>query len=362
MNVEGARRPGVVDLSQPGRGLAVEIDVSEASELLMSMCTLSGDQDLDTFELGRTRLEEIWAAAPAALRRSAEDLLARSELLPAHLIGLVYATPKPRTAAAFIEHLAATDALEIQLHLLGYYMLGHHVTDPETIRRAAAGEKPAEEELLAAAAEWSGKHDAVARLLGLGADQLKERLLELLPEWHEHIFQPLAGEALELAERDAQAKRRLAESLSAEQLVERAASGLQYAPRPDVHKLVFFPTYWQRPWVLLGEYKHVKIYCYPISVDHGKDTDRNTADLARTYKALGDENRLRLLKLLQERPLNLADAAQELGLAKSTTHHHLAILRQAGFVLVRDDAEKLYTLRSDLLPQAGALLAGYLGS
>jgi len=241
-------------------------------------------------------------------------------------------------------------------------MRGHHVTEPETIRRAAEGEPAAADEFLAAAAEWSGKHDAVERLLALGAEQVKARLHDLLPDWNEHIFRPLAAEALELAERDAEAKRQLASSISPEQLVERMTRGLQYAPRPDVHKLVFFPTYWQRPWVLLGEYKHVKIYCYPISVDHEQAQGPDPAELARTYKALGDENRLRLLKLLQEHPITLGQAAQELGLAKSTTHHHLAILRQAGFVLVRDDEEKLYTLRADPGPQAGELLASYLGS
>jgi DNA-binding transcriptional ArsR family regulator len=362
MAIEETKRPAVVDLSQPGRGLAVEIEVSEAAELLMSVCALSGNQDLDTFELGRTRLEQIWAAAPAALAEAAEHLLVGSELLPAHLLGLVYTTPKPRTIDAFLQHLAATDPLDVQLHLFGYYMRGHHVTEPDTIRRAAAGERTAEEAFLAAAAEWSGKHDAVERLLALGAEQVKQRLLELLPLWSEHIFQPLAAEALELAARDAEAKRQLASSFSAEQLVERMTNGLQYAPRPDVHRLVFFPTYWQRPWVLLGEYKHVKIYCYPISVDHEAVAEPHPAELARTYKALGDENRLRLLKLLQARPITLSEAAQELGLAKSTTHHHLAILRQAGFVLVRDDEDKLYTLRADPRPQVGALLASYLGA
>jgi len=34
----------------------------------------------------------------------------------------------------------------------------------------------------------------------------------------------------------------------------------------------------------------------------------------------------------------------------------------SGMVLVRDDEEKLYTLRTDLLPQTGSLLDAYLRS
>jgi DNA-binding transcriptional ArsR family regulator len=81
--------------------------------------------------------------------------------------------------------------------------------------------------------------------------------------------------------------------------------------------------------------------------------------VARVYKALGDEGRLRLLRRLADGPLTLNDAAAELGVAKSTAHHHLAILRQAGFVTIRDEDDKVYNLRSDA-PAAGELLAGYL--
>ena len=38
------------------------------------------------------------------------------------------------------------------------------------------------------------------------------------------------------------------------------------------------------------------------------------------------------------------------------------VLRQAGFVMVREGDEKVYSLRRDLLPQAGDLLAAYLAS
>ena len=85
------------------------------------------------------------------------------------------------------------------------------------------------------------------------------------------------------------------------------------------------------------------------------------AEVARVYKALGDEGRLKLLRRLSDGPLKLSEAAAVLGVAKSTAHHHLAILRQAGFVTIRDEDEKVYSLRLDL-PQTGELLSGYLGS
>jgi DNA-binding transcriptional ArsR family regulator len=114
-----------------------------------------------------------------------------------------------------------------------------------------------------------------------------------------------------------------------------------------------------RPWVILWEHKSTKIFCYPIAP--APDEAASPAEVARVYKALGDEGRLKLLRRLSDGPLKLSEAAVELGVAKSTAHHHLAILRQAGFVTIRDEDENVYSLRTDL-PQAGELLAAYLGS
>jgi DNA-binding transcriptional ArsR family regulator len=190
---------------------------------------------------------------------------------------------------------------------------------------------------------------------------VKGRLVEILPRWYDEVYRPNSGEALAALEQDAEAKRELARSRSPEQLVELATNGVQYTPAPGISRLVLFPGYWQRPWVLLNDYKHVKIFCYPPALDHGADGP-TPAELARLYKALADEGRLRLLKRVSDGPLTLTAAAQELGVAKSTAHHHLAMLRHAGFLVTRDDGDdKVYNLRRDLLPQAGALLQSYLG-
>ena len=109
-----------------------------------------------------------------------------------------------------------------------------------------------------------------------------------------------------------------------------------------------------RPWVILWEHKGTKIFCYPIAA--AAEEGASPAEVARVYKALGDEGRLRLLRRLSDGPLTLSEAAAELGVAKSTAHHHLAILRQAGFVAIRDEDENVYSLRRDLPGAADRLL------
>lgn len=355
------QKPRVVDVSRPGQALVVEIDASEAAELLLSIPTLLVDDDLDTYELDAARIEEVRAAAPPELLQQARDLLpVKSAAL---LLGLVYTTPKPRTASAFLEHLAATDPVELRLHLLGYYMRGHHVADPESIRHAAERDPEAIDELLAAAAEYTDPDKCESLRLTIERDpaESKSALLDLLSGWYEHVLPQLAPADPGLAERDAEAKRELVKSVPPEQVVERLAPGIQWVPGPEIDRVVLFPAYSPRPWVYMSEYKRVKIFCPPIAADRTPTPGGDPADLVRIYKALADESRLKLLKRLQAGPISLTDAAQEVGLAKSTTHHHLAILRQAGFVLIRE-GDDTYRLRSDLKPEPGALLQQYLGS
>jgi DNA-binding transcriptional ArsR family regulator len=355
------QKPRVVDVSRPGQALTVEIDASEAAELLLSIPTLLVEDDLDTYELEAARIKEIRAAAPPELLRQAGELL--PEKSAALLLGLVYTTPKPRTVSAFLEHLAATDPVELRLHLLGYHMRGHHVADPETIRRAAERDPEAIGELLAAAAEYADPEKCESLQLAVNRDPVegKRALIDLLSGWYEHVFPQLAPADPTLAERDAEAKRELVKSVAPEQVVERLAPGIQWAPGPEIDRVVLFPAYAPRPWVYMSEYKRVKIFCPPIAADRTQPPGRDPADLVRIYKALGDESRLKLLKRLQAGPISLTEAAQEVGLAKSTTHHHLAILRQAGFVLIQE-GDDTYTLRSDLRPEPGTLLQQYLGS
>ncbi len=349
----------VIDVSRPGRELLVEIDVSEAAELLLSIATLNASEDLETLELGADRITALRASTPPDLLAAAEKLLPGKAA--SLLLGLVYLTPRPRTASAFLDVVAAVDPIELRLHLLGYHMRGHHLAEPETIRRAAEGDAAARTELLDALSDYADKCSEFEQVLDLEPEEGRNALLKLLSGWYEHVFPEIAPDFVPLAERDAEAKRELIRAVPPEQVVERVAPGIQWTPGPDVDRVVLFPAFSPRPWVYMSEYKRVKIFCPPITADRARTPGGDPAELVRIYKALGDERRLKLLKRLQAGPVSLTDAAQEVGLAKSTTHHHLAILRQAGFVLIQE-GDDTYKLRPDLRPEPGALLQQYLGA
>ena len=359
MAVERSSRAPVLDLSRPS-AIELELDVAEAAEVLMSICALGDRADHDTLDVGAEWLAARLDAVPADVLAEVDELMLGSMKIAAHLLGVVLETPQPRTFASFLERLAATDPVEVKLHLLGGYGSSFgHLAGPDVIERAAYGDAEAQETFLASLAEYSDKHESTRSLLELGAEELKARLLDLLPRWHDHVFLPHVAEWRGAAERDAEAKRSLAARHSPEQLVELAARGYQYTPGPGIRRIALFPSWWMRPWVILWEHKGTKIFCYPIAAP--AEEGASPAEVARVYKALGDEGRLKLLRRLSEGPLKLTDAAAELGVAKSTAHHHLAILRQAGFVAIRDEDENVYSLRRDL-PETGELLSAYLGS
>ena len=54
---------------------------------------------------------------------------------------------------------------------------------------------------------------------------------------------------------------------------------------------------------------------------------------AKIFQALSDTNRIRILKMLEMRPLCVCEITDVLKLATSTVSKHLSILRDAGFII-----------------------------
>ena len=59
----------------------------------------------------------------------------------------------------------------------------------------------------------------------------------------------------------------------------------------------------------------------------------------KLFKALSDPNRLRILKMLQTKPLCVCEITDVLKLATSTVSKHLSILRGAGFIAEEKDGK-----------------------
>lgn len=59
----------------------------------------------------------------------------------------------------------------------------------------------------------------------------------------------------------------------------------------------------------------------------------------KLFKTLSDPNRLRILKMLQIKPLCVCEITDVLQLATSTVSKHLSILKETGFIIEEKDGK-----------------------
>jgi biotin operon repressor len=80
--------------------------------------------------------------------------------------------------------------------------------------------------------------------------------------------------------------------------------------------------------------------------------------LAAYFKTLADENRLRLIGYLAGHERNVGELAELLNLSEPTVSHHLARLRESGFVNLRAAAnQRYYRLEPRTLAELGRVVA-----
>lgn len=77
-------------------------------------------------------------------------------------------------------------------------------------------------------------------------------------------------------------------------------------------------------------------------------------------QALGDPSRRTLLEILREHPATAGDLADALPIARPGVSRHLRVLREAGLVDVRHEAQRrIYSLRPEALMEVDAWLDDY---
>jgi DNA-binding transcriptional ArsR family regulator len=82
--------------------------------------------------------------------------------------------------------------------------------------------------------------------------------------------------------------------------------------------------------------------------------------LERVWHALSDPNRRAVLALLLERPRPVGELVERLGLSQPGTSKHLKVLREAGLVQVRQDANRrVYALDPGPIRELDVWLAPY---
>ena len=78
------------------------------------------------------------------------------------------------------------------------------------------------------------------------------------------------------------------------------------------------------------------------------------------FEALAEPRRRHILDLLRERERAVGELVEEIGISQPGVSKHLRVLRDAGLVVVRAEAQRrVYALRGDPLAEVAAWLDPY---
>lgn len=344
----------------------VEIEVSAAQEFLMTLqivvdVLVKGNQD-QPYEVGDQWFEMVSEKATPALLDAITKFSAGECKDWANMVGLAYDCPPPQDVPSLLTHIEMIDPLELRLHMIGYYQRHLRKNTPlDIMLLAAEGNEEAQAQFLKTSqpddADWQ---QSLRHIFALDLLQTKHQILDIMEQWYERVFRDMEPQIMSIIERDAEAKRILKQTVTTERLIELATNGFEFVPEPGLRKVVLIPSYVERPWNHITEYQDAKIFIYPVADESiAEDSSTPPVRLVRLFKALADDRRLRILKKLTTGSYTLPELADDFGVAKTTMHHHLAILRSAGLVRVQSD-ERLYSLRQNGMPDISQMLDTYL--
>ncbi|MFJ8064004.1 ArsR/SmtB family transcription factor [Psychrobacillus sp. NPDC096426] len=228
----------------------------------------------------------------------------------------------------------------------------------ELRRNASLGDQLAMKEMMKITKDNSFFPRYIEFICQANGKRLKEHLINVMTGWYEAVIIKDV-ELHAILQTDYEMKIEMASKMSAEELVEWTTGGITYSPELNVSNVLLIPQYIYRPWNIEADLEDTKVFYFPITNESISPSDRYTPNnlLVLKHKALGDEVRLRMVKLLEERDLSLQDITEQLNIGKSTIHHHLKILRAAKLVEIIDAK---YSLKRNSLDVLSKELEFYL--
>ncbi|MDD1367739.1 metalloregulator ArsR/SmtB family transcription factor [Bacillus sp. MHSD17] len=213
---------------------------------------------------------------------------------------------------------------------------------------AASGDVTAIHELEALTQDHQFFSTYIRFICDVDVQVLKAHLIAVMTGWYESVIQKEEEEILSILKRDYEAKSEMNKKMKPEEFVEWATGGVHYMPEPSVHHVLLIPQITYRPWNIEADVEDTKVFHYPVANEsiHPEDPYEPNYFLVQKHKALGDEARLRIVKMLFEQERTLQEITERLQLGKSTVHHHLKLLRAAKLV---DICDGKYVLRKKAL-------------
>lgn len=347
----------------PGGGspaLHVAPETGTAYELLLIAVAVVDRDGQRRFDAGTHWRDQAREVDKGVLVRRLERIAREAWL---NLLGLVHDVPEARDAGSFVQLLRTMDAAELRRYLAGSYRrVMRRATPADTIRAALDGDPEAEREFRRTSFPAMRDWQATLRwLLANDPEAVRAELVELLSTIQDELLGPSEPNLGELQRIEAAAVAEAARTTDPERLITELASGVTYVPEVGQTEVVLVPDSIIRPAVVALDHRAAMLIVHPATRDRGS-IDAPPDRLVALGKAIGDETRLRVLRLLRDGPLTGTELADRLGIPRTSLHYHLSLLRAAGLVeIALDDARYgRLRLRDEALDDLGRLLVAFV--
>ncbi len=321
--------------------LRVDIAAGSAFTLLMSIAAASRSPRSEPGELAEA-LEQVGDAEGEAWL---------------NLLGIPLDAGAPYTADALLEQLRTLDAVELRRHLLGRFAWSWcALVGIDDIEAAARGDVGAGRRLLAHPRYYGGHAAAsLAALLGLEPEETRSRLVRAVEAGVGSLLERGRLDELEAAAQVAATTLASRPPLVA---IERLTTGYRYVPEPEAESVTLIPHLEPKLPLLLAQHRSSRLIAFHASLDRGSEER-----LHALGRALADPRRVEILTLVGRGVGGAHELVAETGLSRSTVHHHLGLLRDAGLIALEGNARAYtYVPRPAAATEAAELVADIVGS
>ncbi|EOO18244.1 MULTISPECIES: ArsR/SmtB family transcription factor [Bacillus cereus group] len=330
----------------------VQMKYSILFECALGIAAITHKRLIDTLEKSQSEWEEIRQSLSVEMREHLQFVEENNTWKA--LLQLLYEGDFQDLSQfiANIDSLSEEDLKYICLPFLGEI-------HQEKRRLAASGEASVIHELKELTHDHQFFSTYIEFVCHADVRELKTHLIAVMTGWYDSVVKKEAEEIVSILERDYEAKNEMNKKMQPEEFVEWATGGVTYMPEPSVHHVLLIPQITYRPWNIEADIEDTKVFHYPVANEsiHPEDPYEPNYFLVHKHKALGDEARLRIVKMLFEKERTLQEITERLQLGKSTVHHHLKLLRSAKLVDIHDGK---YVLRKKAVQSLAKELDAFL--
>src|SRR4051794_27548767 len=334
--------------------LRVVVQPGTGYELLLSATAIADASSQERVEVSRGLRKRAKAIDKGRVMTTLGQIGREPSL---NLLGYVHAMTDEPTAANALKAIAEAPADELVLGALGYNRRAFRIPTSQHVVRAAVvdRDRAAIREFKRTSYPHLTNWQATLRhMLTMNVDDAAAEIVGALTRWYDAGFSEIEADVAAEHSRGVERVRQLVATRDLDAVLEEVAPAIVFTREVGQEVVVLTPSAIVRPAWALADYGPTLVIAYPAPADE-TGVEEPSARLVLLAKALGDELRVRALRELRDGPMTATELARRLGIPRTTIHHHLQILTNAG--LVRMPVDDARGSRVELRPEGTAELA-----